>query len=240
VARLSRTQGLVLRIQDYAETDRIAVLLTPDRGRLDLLAKGARRLERTSGAALDFLNLVRVIFYLRRGLALLREVELLRTFPRIREELERLEEALVGLQWARSLAVKGEADPRPFKLTLQFLEGLERGWPPRLARLAYCLRLLAVAGHGPHLAGCVACGQAGELFWAPDRGGLLCGRCGGQGEPLADKVVATLRGLASLPPAALPRLQVDEETQAEVAELLSRFLEAQLARSEPGWYSNAP
>lgn len=240
MAKLSRTQGLVLRTQDFAETDRIAVLLTPDRGRLDVLAKGARRLEKISGAALDLLNLVEVIFYVRRGLALLREVELLHSFPRIREDLPRLEEALVGLEWARRLVVKGEVDPRPFRLTVEFLEGLERGWPPRLTRLAYSVRLLAVAGHGPHLSGCVACGSREGLVWAPRRGGLLCARCGGQGEPLPASLIATLQGLASLPLAALPRLRVDEETEQKLAELLASFLEAQLARSEPDWYSNAP
>ena len=53
MAQLARATGIVLRTQNHAETDRIAVLLTPGEGRLDVLAKGARRLERASGAALD-------------------------------------------------------------------------------------------------------------------------------------------------------------------------------------------
>jgi len=230
VAQLSRAVGIVLRTQNHAETDRIAVLLTPDQGRLDVLAKGARRLERVSGAALDVSNLVEVIYYRRRGLALLKDVDLRRAFHRIKGELSRLEAALAGLAWALRLVPKGQPDPTPFRLTCQFLESLERGTPPGPLKVGYLLKLLAASGHAPHLSGCLRCGGEGELTWSPREGGFLCRACGGEGQPLSIKLVHTMQGLARLPLPALGRLQVDEGMLGELERLLLEFREVQLSR----------
>ena len=230
MAQLSRARGLVLRTQDHAETDRIAVLLTPSCGRLDLLAKGARRLDRASGAALDVLNLVDVIFYRRHGLALLRDVDLAGTFPNVRGDLKRLSCALAGLQWALALVPRWMADPNSYRNTLEFLSALERGGPPERLRIGYTLRILSATGHRPHLDGCVQCGSQKDLTWSPARGGFLCTRCGGTGEVLAPKLVHTLQGMARLPLSALGRLQVEEPILKRMDELLHLFREVQLAR----------
>ena len=76
MSRLTRDQGLVLAAKDAAETGRILTVLTLGHGKIPILAKGARRLTRPSGAILDLLNRVEVIYYERAGLQLLREASL--------------------------------------------------------------------------------------------------------------------------------------------------------------------
>ncbi len=230
MAQLARATGIVLRTQNHAETDRIAVLLTPGEGRLDVLAKGARRLERVSGAALDVSNLVEAIFYRRRGLALLKDVDLKRTFPGIRGEVPRLTAALEGLAWALRLVPKGQPDPSPFQLTLSFLSALDRGASPGPLKLGYQLRLLSAVGHAPHLRGCLRCGREEELTWSPEEGGLLCRVCGGEGKALEPRLIRTMQGLARLPLPALGRLRVDEGLLREIGALLLEFREGQLSR----------
>lgn len=229
VAQLARDEGIVLRTQDHAETDRIAVVLTPNHGRLDLLAKGARRMEQAAGAALDVLNVVKIIYYRRRsGLHLLKEVELVRTFPGIRSDLDRATTALGGIEWALALIPTEAPDERVHRLTVEFLTALDAGHPPRVLALGYVLRLLAVAGHRPHLDGCLSCGAQDGLTWSPERGGLLCRPCGGSGEAVSPRVWRTLGAIARLPLPALARLRV-EETDLERGEALVRgFREAQL------------
>jgi len=229
VAELSRDRGIVLRTQDHAETDRIAVLLTPC-GRLDVLAKGARRLERPVGAVLDPLHVVDVIHYRRRGLHLLKEANLVRTFPRVREDLERATAALTALEWVTALVPRGSPDDRSYALTLAFLAALDEGLPPPVFTVAYLLRLLAAGGHAPHLRGCVRCGKTEDLTWSPGEGGLLCTRCGGRGEGIPPRLWRSLDALARLPVAALPRLRIADEDLAQGIALLHAFRQAQLGR----------
>ncbi len=40
--RVYRTEGIVLRRTDFGEADRLLTVLTPDGGKLRLVAKGAR------------------------------------------------------------------------------------------------------------------------------------------------------------------------------------------------------
>lgn len=229
MAELSRDRGIVLRTQDHAETDRIAVLLTR-RGRLDVLAKGARRLERSAGAALDPLHVVDVIHYRRRGLHLLKEASLVRTFPHVRGDLARATAALKALSWVLDLVPPGAADDQPYALTLEFLDALDAGMPPAVFTVAYTLRLLAAEGHAPHLAGCVRCGTTDSLTWSPRRGGLLCLPCGGCGEPVPPRLWRSLDALARLPLPALARLTVSQDDLAAGIALLEAFRAAQLGR----------
>lgn len=229
MAELARDRGIVLRTQDHAETDRIAVLLTA-RGRLDLLAKGARRLEGRSGALLDPLNVVDVIHYRRRGLHLLKEASLVQTFPGVRGDLDRAAAALHALAWVAELVPVGAPDERPYLLTLEFLGALEGGLSPLVFTAAYTLRTLAAAGHGPHLAGCVRCGETKDLTWDPERGGFLCARCGGTAAPVSPRLARTLVALARLPLPALARLRAPEEDLRQALALLDAFRRAQVGR----------
>jgi len=230
VSELLRDRGLVLHTLDHAETDRIVSLLTERRAKLELLAKGARRLERTSGAALDVLNLAEIIYYKRRsGLHLLREASLLHSFPKIRQDLSRLEAGLLLAQWAKDLVPREIPDPRPFRLSLRFLNALEGDGPPETLLCAFKLRLLSILGYRPVLHGCLVCGGKENLTWSPERGGFVCRGCGGSGEEVPPRIQRTMEALLGLPLAALTRLRVPEEDLKAIDAMLTAFREAQVA-----------
>lgn len=231
MAELARDRGIVLRTQDQAETDRIASILAEGRGRLEILAKGARRLEKTTGAVLDLLNLVEVVYYRRRsGLHLLREAALLQSFPRLRTELSRLEVGLAMAQWALELIPHEAPDPRPFRLCLSFLLALESGADPAVLLRAYRLRFLALLGYRPHLGGCLSCGAGHGLTWSPERGGLICRACGGEGEELPPRIWRTMDALLRLPFSAVLRLRLRPEDLRSIDALIASFRAFQVAR----------
>jgi len=57
------TEAFVLRSYKLAEQDKIVVLFTRDRGKIRLVAKGARKLKNRFGAALEILTHVRILFH---------------------------------------------------------------------------------------------------------------------------------------------------------------------------------
>jgi DNA repair protein RecO (recombination protein O) len=73
------TDAFVLRSYKLAEQDKIVVLFTRDRGKIRLVAKGARKLKNRFGAALEVLTHVRIIFHEKpnRELQLLDHAEIL-------------------------------------------------------------------------------------------------------------------------------------------------------------------
>jgi len=76
---LVSTEAFVLRSYKLAEQDKIVVLFTKDRGKIRLVAKGARKLKNRFGAALEVMTHVRIIFHEKanRDLQMLDRAEIL-------------------------------------------------------------------------------------------------------------------------------------------------------------------
>ena len=92
---VERTQGLILRTRPLTETSLIVQWLTPDAGRIATVAKGARRPNSPFRGKLDLFYLADFSFSRSRrsDLHTLREVLLLDTHTRLREELGYLQQA---------------------------------------------------------------------------------------------------------------------------------------------------
>ena len=74
-------EALVLRRSDFLEADRRLTLLTPDRGRLNVVAKGVRRPTSRMAGHLELFTLARVFVVRRRSLDLVVQAETVETFP---------------------------------------------------------------------------------------------------------------------------------------------------------------
>src|ERR1700739_2888288 len=92
---IERATGLVLRTRLLPATSLIVHWLTPDLGRLATVAKGARRPKSPFRGKLDLFYLADFSFNRRRRSELhaLREVSLRETFPFLRQDLARLQQA---------------------------------------------------------------------------------------------------------------------------------------------------
>ena len=97
-----RTEAVVLRGIAFSETSRIVTFLTPGRGRLACLAKGAYRRRSAFGGALDTLNRVELVYYWKssRSVQPLAEVSVLDAFPGIKTNLEKATCAALPLELA--------------------------------------------------------------------------------------------------------------------------------------------
>src|SRR3990172_5979436 len=84
--------GVVLRTIDYGEADRIVALLTRERGKVSVFARGARSSRRRFGGALEPFTLLRLEARERRGgdLLALDSVAVERGFGAIRTDLARI------------------------------------------------------------------------------------------------------------------------------------------------------
>jgi DNA repair protein RecO (recombination protein O) len=183
-----RSKGIVLRSIRYGEADRILDLYTQDTGLVSAIAKGIRRTRSRFGGRLEPLSCVDFLAYEGRTLDTITQVEVLRSFRGVRENLSRLEAAgsMVGV--VRALSGEDQADRRVFNLlyhALDALEGLNSGFES--VEAAFSLKLSVLAGYTPRLDACVNCEQDsdgavvdGELpyhYFAPNLGGVLCAKC---------------------------------------------------------------
>ncbi|PSQ80723.1 MAG: DNA repair protein RecO [Bacteroidetes bacterium QS_8_68_15] len=111
-----RTEAVVLRSIDYGETSQIVTLFTRKKGRLAVMAKGARRTKSSFGSTLQPMAYTQVVFYYRdtRGLQTLSESAHLKPFLDLRRltEEEDAQPSLFDLL-AASLRALDAASERP-------------------------------------------------------------------------------------------------------------------------------
>ncbi len=205
-----KSKGIVLRSIRYGEADRILDLYTRDSGLISAIAKGIRRTRSRFGGRLEPLSCVEFLAYEGKTLDTITQVEVLRSFRGVRENLARLEAAGGILKTIRALSGGDEADRRVFNLLYHALDALEaREEGIRSVEAAFGLKLSILAGYTPRLDVCVSCERdpneaAGEgpPYYAPSLGGVLCAGCRAAAKdafPLPPETLAALTRLVARP-----------------------------------------
>lgn len=164
-----RTEAIVLRSIDYGETSEIVTLFTREKGKLAVMAKGARRSGSRFGSSLQPTSYSQVVFYYKssRSVQTLTESSHVRPFHGISRDLTTLSYGLRIVELAYALMQEQEENHVVFNLLVEVLERLSRT-PNRIENLFYFfqLRFASILGFAPDV-------RRDALDALPDRGGML-------------------------------------------------------------------
>ena len=172
------TRGLVLRETVTKESDKILTLLTEERGKTPVIAKGARKKNSRYAACAQPLvygewTLVQrgAWYYAREG--------------------NTLELLALGSYFAELTEAAAVEEQPAGDLLRHLLNGLYAlsalGKPPELVKAAFELKLLCLSGYEPLLDGCAYCGREdpAEPMLDAAQGVLHCKGCGPAGRSMA-------------------------------------------------------
>ena len=212
------TAGLVLRETVTRETDKILTVLTPDRGKISLIARGARRKNSRLAAACQLLAYSELTIYEKGQWFMLDEAETLELFTGLRTDF-------VALSLASYLAdltdatAQTEDTSQLLRLLLNALYALSvLHKPPQLVKPAFELRLMALSGFEPLADGCAVCGRP-----EPEKGGLAM--------PLSPAALAALRHVLYCPDKKLYSFTLDTPALRQLGQAAEVYVTAQLERS---------
>ncbi len=208
-----RSKGIVLRSIRYGEADRILDLYTRDAGLASVIAKGIRRTKSRFGGRLEPLSCVDFLAYEGRTLDTVTQVEVLRSFHGVRENLKSLEAAGGMVASVRAFSGGDEADRRVFNLLYHALDGLEAleacAGDTTSIEAAFSLKLSILAGYAIRLDACISCerdpdeaAEGDHPYFAPAMGGMICADCRSataDSFPLPSDTLAALQNLVVCP-----------------------------------------
>lgn len=164
-----RTEAIVLRAMEYGETSRIVTLFTQEKGKMAVLAKGARLLKSRFGSSLEPMSHSQVVFYFKqgRGLQTLRESALVQPLLGISRDLEKLALGQRVVELVYALMPEQEQHPQVFDILLHVLDRLDSAEEHAANLLPYFqLRLAMVLGFTPDI-------DRDLVEALPEEGGLL-------------------------------------------------------------------
>ena len=138
------TCGLVLRETVTRDADKILTVLTPDRGRLSVIARGARRKGSRVAAACQLLAYSEMTLYEKGRWTMLDAADTIELFDGLRQDLTALSLAAYFAELTEAVS-DGSGDVLPLLLNaLYALSALKK--PPQLVKPAFQFRLMALAG----------------------------------------------------------------------------------------------
>lgn len=229
--------GIVLRETETKETDKILTVLTPQLGRIPLIARGARRKNSRLAASSQLLAYSEMTIFQRGNWYLLDDASTLQLFDGVRRDLVLLSLASYLAELTEAVTDEGENATEIVPLLLNALYALGTlGKDPRQVKAAFELRLLALSGFEPLADGCAVCGCPDPEAPMLDvvRGVVHCGKCkeqGGLSLPLTRGALAALQHILNCPPKRLYSFALPPKEMELLGHAAEAFVVTQLERS---------
>lgn len=231
-------KAIILDRESFKEADIKLVVLTESRGKLELVARGARKIKSKLSGHIEPLTLSKLMIVKSRN-----DFDYLGTssgdnfFVNIKNDLNKLTYAGHALNLVNNLSRVEEIETKSiFILLKDFLNILDakKGINSDLLYNFFVLKFLSASGFGPNLQTCVTCcakiSQGGNCFNL-DKGGLVCKKCSskerGKSNSIlraTDDCIKILRFGASNNFEKISNLKIERELNKDIGEKISLFL----------------
>jgi DNA repair protein RecO (recombination protein O) len=227
MTRTYKAEGVVLRRRTLGETDKVLVLMTERRGKISVIAKGARKpLSKFSGAA-EALNHLKVFVASGRNLDVLSQCEVKDAFHHLRLNLDGLATGTYLAELIDSMIEEHHPFPEIYHLMVSSLRLLERGvaYPDLVAR-RFEIQLMAYLGYEPCLGACARCGSMVEqngIGFSASYGGVLCPECtqfAPGSFPMSRAALIGMRKLLEMESPEMEKARPKDELRAELSRIL--------------------
>jgi DNA repair protein RecO (recombination protein O) len=193
---------LILKRRDFGEADRLLTVLTPSHGRMDVIAKGARKLTSSKTGHVELFTRTDMLIHRGHDLSICVQAEVTAPFLPLREDLTRGAYANYCVELIDRLIPEGEIETkRLFVLMDETFSRLCLGSDIRLVVRFFELRLLDLAGFRPELFECVIEHEPlmpEPQFFAYADGGVVCPRHAMQAGSLVPLTIDSLKVLRHL------------------------------------------
>jgi DNA repair protein RecO (recombination protein O) len=184
--------AILLRTVDHGDFDRIVTCFTLERGKMAVIAKGAKRSLKRFAGVLELFSLLNLVWSYRRGrsrgLAVLTEASMEKPFEQIRTDIVKTAYASYWCELVNLWMEDGERQVSVFRLLEYVLDQLNRGGISEpVLHIAFQMRFMTISGFSPDLAHCNICRTPLDDLRSPAvsfdirLGGIVCHECPPQG-----------------------------------------------------------
>jgi DNA repair protein RecO (recombination protein O) len=240
--RTYAVRAIVLRSRPIGEKDRVLSVLTAERGKLSVAARGARNPKSKLAALAQPFTLARLLVAKGRSLDILSQGEVENAHTHLAGDLTRT-------AWATYFCELADAVPEElpeaelFHLLETTLDHLDHSTTNDQAETVgrwFEAQYLMLLGYAPTIGRCVECGskinvpaQETErtIFFSPARGGTLCNACAFTDAARINAKVQSLRALHQLGKATAPPVATEFSQQLQLTTVALRDLREILRRS---------
>lgn len=226
----------MLRRTDFGEADRLLTVFTPERGKLRLVAKGARKPSSRKSGHVELFSHGQFLVAVGRELDIVTQAETVEPFLPLREDLLRTTYAYYVAELADAFTAEHDENQPLFRLLKDTFGWLCAATDLLLLARYYELHLLGLVGYQPQLFVCGSCRKQLEPepnYLSAAEGTVFCRRCGyerlGTAE-LSVNVLKVLRFLQTRDWETCRLLRLSPGSHAEAERVMADYVTYHLER----------
>jgi len=145
-------RGIIIKRRPIKNNDLTVTVYTLERGRLELLARGAQKFKAKSTAHLEPFNLVSLMIIRGKSQNYLGSAIAIDCFADLKSDFNKIKVAGAGLNLFEKLIKGEEADPEIFALLMNFLDNLNKTkGKDDFIYLIFAFKLICLLGYTPDL-----------------------------------------------------------------------------------------
>ncbi len=234
--RAFRTPAIILKRRDFGEADRLLTILTPQHGKRDVIAKGARKPTSHKTGHVELFTRSDLLLHKGRDLDIVVQAEMTAPYLMLREDLGRGAYASYAAELLDRFTGSGDDLAGLFTLLDETLARLCDDPDPRLVVRYYELHLLNLVGFRPELTDCVVSRQPvqpQDQFFSFALGGVVSpgyAHLGTAVVPISMLTLKLLRHLQRSPYSQVRSLAITPALHDDVERILLGYITFTLER----------
>lgn len=226
---LEKCEGIVIRVNDYGETNKIVTIYTREWGKVGVMARGAKKPNSRLAAITQPFTYGYYLIQTGRGLGGLQQGEIISSMKAIKEDIFLTAYASYIAELTDKSTEDRKSNPYLFELFYQILNYINEGLDPEVITLIYEMKMVNTLGLYPVLDKCSVCGcTEGRYSFSIREGGLLCHRCV-EKDPyrfdISQAAIKLLRVFYYIDLKRLGNISVKEETKSELRKVVDSYYE---------------
>lgn len=229
------TKAIILSRQPFRENDCRVVAYSRDRGKIDLVARGTKKISSKLAGHLEPFNLSDLMVARGRHYDYIGAAVSRNCHYNIKTDLEKLKFAGKAINIFNQLIKQGESDASVFRLLIKILDIINNSEKQAISYELlvnfYILKLMSLLGHKPELYNCVVCRDkilpdSNEFDFL--RGGLVCAICRKNNKnkqvlPISADCIKVLRLAVESDLDKSIKLKINDKLTEETSNIISSF-----------------
>ena len=235
--RSYRTEAIVIRRRDFAESDRLLTLYSREHGKISAIAKGARKPQSRKTGHVELFMRTKFLIAKAKDLDIATQAEMIEGYAELREDLVRTTYASYAVELLDRFTPEEEQHREVYDLLASALHWFGVSDNLLLVARFYELRLLSYLGYQPQLFHCVGSNneiQDEDQFFSADLGGLLAPTYETydfKARPISASAVKLLRFLQTRRWSDVQNIHLKRSLHAELEAIMSHYISHLLERN---------
>lgn len=230
------TKGLIIKVMDIKENDRLITILSADFGLIRAFVTGAKRTNNKNHTSTTLFCYCDFLLTKSGDTYKVKEANLISSFFKLSSDIVNLSLAQYFCELAGVMAPEDTNATEHLRLTLNSLNFLSGGDKDiNILKAIFELRILTISGYMPDLTACSCCGKFEDdiMCFYYENGSLLCNECKEEGKfAYIDKtLLSALRHIVYSDFSKLFKFSVPEEHASKLSKISEEYLLFQTDRN---------